>query len=332
MGSSGAGASRRASGPVPRGPPSGTRAIFSRVALHWGFVVRVMEASASQLALPVPPPTTVVGSLSGSLFSALGLKDTTERPAGRGAGVATLSAHFDCALGATLAAAAGLAPTEELMGICVHQEPSRLSAGLYKTGGSWAEALKSPFGSAGFYSKFIAEALPVQAVGAAYGPGVLLDLIWVFDVGRLVGCLNNYAQLGLSAGTVDSVGGVAAHGVSRLGSKEGIQSVEAAVYARENSIRVSHRGDIVATYLYAPVDCVGPIEPAAASRVSMWDLEYRLREYYLPAPSSNSLVVSVPPSRVPMYRIIADCSAFSIRISEEEEVTVVGRGVYGGLD
>ncbi|MDW8082664.1 MAG: hypothetical protein RMI56_02580 [Sulfolobales archaeon] len=307
-------------------PSSRIRAIFSRVVLHWGFIVRILEASASQLALPIPPPTTVVGALSYSLFKALGLGDLTKPSTERKSSGMTFSTHFDCALEATITAAAGITPSEEPTGICVHQEPSRLSAAPYKTGGSWEDALKSSFGSREFYAKFLAEASPVQAVGAAYGPGTPVDLLWVFDVEQLVKCLKSSMRLDLEVSVVDNVGKIAAYGAVRLGSKEGIQSVETAIYAREDAIRVLHPGEIAITHLYTPTDCVEPIE--GVSRISMWDLSYKSREYYLPEPASNSLVISISPERVPAYRVTSPCSAFSIQIDGGKEITAVGLKLY----
>lgn len=320
------GGSRRLASPAS-GPRSTAplRALFSRVSLHWGFVVRVPGASAAQSALSIAPPTTVVGSFAAPLFKALGLRDVAEAPPRSHEARRTLSAHFNCALAATLVAAAGLAPGSEY-GVCVHQEPSRLSAAPYKTGGSWTRAVRSPFGSADFYSKFVTEALPVQAVGAAYGPGSTLDMVWVFDVEALVDCLNKSLGLGVRAEDVDSVGLAAAYGVTRIGSKEGLASVELAAYAKEG-LRVLLAGELARTHLYVPASCVEPVT-GDVSRLSLWDLGYGYSEYYAPEPASETLAVPIPPERVPSYRIVSDhCAAYVV----PAEVEVVGVGLaYGG--
>lgn len=306
-------------------PAASLRALLSRVSLHWGFVVRVPGASAAQSALSTVPPTTVVGSFAASLFKTLGLRDFAEAPSRSQEIRRTLSRHFDCALAATLVAAAGLVPGSEY-GVCVHQEPSRLSAAPYKTGGSWTRAVKSPFGSADFYSKFVVEALPVQAVGAAYGPGSALDMVWVFDVGVLVDCLRRSLGLSIEVEDVDSVGLAAAHGVTRLGSKEGIASVDLAAYAREG-VKISLAGEVVRTHLYVPASCVEPVT-RDVSRLSLWDLGYGYSEYYAPEPASEVLAVPVPPERVPSYRVVSDrCAAYVV----PAKVEVVGVGsAYGG--
>lgn len=306
-------------------PIPSIRAIFSRVSLHWGFVVRIPGASAAQTALSITPPTTVVGSFAAALFRALGLKDLTEALSRALEARKTLSKHFNCALEATLTAVAGLTPSSEFVGLCVHQEPSRLTAAPYKTGGSWAKALKSSFGSTDFYSKFVTEALPVQAAGAAYGPGALLDLLWIFDVEVLTRYLNRELGLTVSVEEIDRVGLAAAYGVSRIGSKEGLTSVEVATYVRDG-ISLLSTGEVVRTHLYVPAVCVEPVTKDI-TKVSLWDLKYGLSEYFMPEPASEALVVPTPPERVPSYRIVSgSCVAYVV--PAEVEVVGVGSSVW----
>lgn len=301
------------------------RAVFSRVSLYWGFTVRVAGASAAQAALPIVPPTTVVGSFVAALFKVLGLRDLSEAPSRAAETRRTLSKHFECALKATLAAAAGLAAGSDYVGLCVHQEPSRLVAAPYKTGGSWTRALRSPFGSAEFYSKLVPEALPVQALGAAYGPGALLDLLWVFEVETLVNCLSREVGSTVRAEHIDEVGPAAAYGVTRVGSKEGLASVELAAYVKDG-ISVLSTGEVVRTHLYVPAFCVEPVTRDVA-RIGLWDLEYEYAEYFVPEPASEALVVPVPPERVPSYRIVNNlCSAYAV----PGEIKVIGVGAAYG--
>ncbi|MEM2288094.1 MAG: CRISPR-associated protein Cas5 [Sulfolobales archaeon] len=319
-----------------RNPPSSAtsvRAVFTRVSLHWGFTVRIPGASAAQLAVPIPPPTTIVGSLAAALYRGLGLKDYVERLPRISSASRSLSRHFDCALRATLAAVAGLVPSSEYVGLCVHQEPSRLAAAPYKTGGSWDKAIKSSFGSADFYSKFLTEALPVQAAGATYGPGAQIDMLWVFDVKALANCLCNVLGLVLGVEELDHVGLVAAYGVTRVGSKEGLTSVDGAVYAKDG-IKILFEGEVVKTHLYTPASCVEPITKDII-RVSLWDINYSHSYYYIPGFSSGSVVSPASPGREPRYRIMNGCVAYSISVPQDivpvagEEL--VGIGVsYGG--
>lgn len=296
------------------------RVAFARLSLHWGFSIRFFEATAAQLALSLVPPTTVVGAFTAPFFKLLGLRDVTKRRA-RGKSQ-TLSPLFDCALGATLAATMGLPPQETTdsthgVGICTHQEPSRIISAPYRAGGSWEKALKATFGSLEFYGELLTQALPVQAVGVAYGPSVLVDLIWVFDVSKIASCL------GVDAGKVDFIGKIAVYGVSRIGSKEGVVSVEDAKYLVKG-FRIAGIGDTIRSYTYVPVECVEKIR-GEVDRVTLWDLRYETREYYVPSPSSNTIAIAIPKGRIPEYRITGEnCKAYIIDVEEGVEGVAVG--------
>lgn len=307
--------------------PTGStlRAVFSRVTLHWGFAVRVLGASAAQPALAIAPPTTVVGSIAAALFRALGFRDPAEEPPRSSETRRTLSRHFECALRATLVASAGLTPGG-ISGLCVHQEPTRLVAAPYRTGSSWTTAVKSQFGSPDFYSKFLGEAMPVQATGATYGPGAQMDLLWVFDVRALTSCLLKSPGLAVEAGDVDKAGWAAAYGLTRLGSKEGLISVDQASYISEG-IEVMLIGEIVRTHLYVPASCVEPVTRDVA-RINLWDLNYDFADYFAPSPASGTFTVPVPPERVPSYRLVSDrCAAYLV----PGAIGAIGVGkAYGG--
>jgi CRISPR-associated protein Cas5a/b/c len=112
--------------------------LYSKVKLHWGFIVRQLGASAAQLAYVLPPPPTIVGSFMNPLARILGLSETLDPKAGPAG-----SKVMNCALKATLSAAAGLDPCGNV-GVAVYAEPSRITAGAYKTGGDYERALKQP--------------------------------------------------------------------------------------------------------------------------------------------------------------------------------------------
>ncbi|MEM1873276.1 MAG: CRISPR-associated protein Cas5 [Acidilobaceae archaeon] len=319
---------RRAEPPAARQ----TRVMAARVELHWGFVVRLPGASAAQLSLPLAPPTTVVGAFSAALFRLLGLRDRTA--AERRVSETTLSPYFECARRSTIAASMGLAPLDAVKksgaksaGLCVHQEVSRLNASPYKTGGSWSEALRQPRDSMGFYSEFLTEAMPVQAVGAAYGPGSIVDLVWVFDAAELASCLSGEGAR-VSVEDIDSAGLKAAWSVSRLGSKEGIVSVIAASYLL-GGFEERGAGEVVYTHLYVPVKCATPVY-GAASTVKLWGLGYEFYDVYAPTPSSNTLAIALPSTHLlPGYRVSRECLAFSFEL-DGEKLAVLAERPSGG--
>lgn len=280
------------------------RMVIVRASLHWGFVVRMPGASAAQLALPLAPPTSVVGAFTSPLFRLLGLRE--KAVAGR-RDIPVLDPHFECSLRATRAAGMGIAPSTKTTGICVYQEVSRVIAAPYKAGGGWEEALKQKTYSLGFYTKFVTEAMPVQAVGAAYAPGVDVDLAWVFDAATLASCLREKG-VKVSPEDVDEVGKLAAYGVSRLGSKEGIVSVVAASYLK-NGFRRVYRKEVFSTHIYVPVSCVRHLA-GAVSIVKLWDIAYKPVDVYVPGPATNALVTSPWPGAIPQYEITGDCVAY----------------------
>lgn len=280
------------------------RMVIVRAGLHWGFVVRMPGASAAQLALPLAPPTSVIGAIASPLFRLLGLRE--KAVAGKRA-IPVLDPHFECSLRATRAAGMGVAPSAKTTGICVYQEISRVIAAPYKAGGGWDEALRQKTYSLGFYTRFVTEAMPVQAVGAAYAPGVEVDLAWVFDAATLASCLREKG-VKVSPEDIDNVGELAAYGVSRLGSKEGIVSVVAASYLKSGFRRV-YRKEVFSTHIYVPVSCVRHLA-GAVSVIKLWDIAYKPVDVYVPGPATNALVTSPWPGATPQYEITSDCVAY----------------------
>ncbi|MCX8196627.1 MAG: hypothetical protein N3F67_06120 [Acidilobaceae archaeon] len=286
--------------------------LFSRVSLHWGFVVRVPGATAAQTALPIPPVTTVVGAFSAPLFRLLGVPLGSPFKFIAEEGGAILSEHFECSLGSTLAAAAGL--SGEGGGLVMYQELTKVATSPYKSGGDWSKKVRMKIGTAGFYQEFITTAQAVQAMGASYGPDTQLDLAWVFDVDALANCL---AKKGVkvSRADVEAALPLAAHGVSRLGSKEGMVSVIEGEYLGEGKIRTRDTG-VIKTYFYVPERCVEPLSEEV-DKAQLWDKKYQPATYYAPGLLSKALWVISSPVE---YKLNGDCIAYEL--GSEERVVV----------
>ncbi len=292
------------------------RFFYSQVALHWGYIVRVPGATAAQPALALAPPTTVVGAFAASLLRALGFREGIVLSAGRAGVEGAFSKVFECILRSTIAVSMGLHPVKDKgAGLAVLMEPSRLIATPYKTGGDRRAYRESPW-SMGFYKEGITKALPVQAVGAAYGPSVIADLVWVVDVESLTKCL---PFGGVSVEDIDRVGYYAVYGVTRIGSKEGICSTVAACYVEEPA--VMGVGETFTAHTYVPAKCVAPAISQFVSRVQIWDLSYSYEDYYVP--SKISLTLAYPPvhdpSLLPSYRLVDGCKAYHIKVDELPE-------------
>ncbi|MCS7106504.1 MAG: hypothetical protein NZ902_00070 [Acidilobaceae archaeon] len=291
--------------------------LFSRVSLHWGFVVRLPGATAAQPALPIPPVTTVVGAFSAPLFRLLGVP--FGNPSIIKGGRAILSEHFECSLRSTLAAAAGLSGEG---GLVMYQELTKIATSPYKGGKDWWDKVKMKIGTPGFYNNFIPTAQAVQAVGASYGPGTRLDLAWVLDVDELADCL---AKRGVKASRADveAALALAAHGVSRLGSKEGIASVMEGKYI--DKIEIIYKGSIK-TRFYVPERCVEPLSEEVG-KAQLWDTSYQPATYYAPGVLSKTLWVSSSPLE---YRLLDDmgCAAYKLvsekRIGESKKRIILG--------
>ncbi|MEB2835840.1 MAG: hypothetical protein GSR80_001081 [Desulfurococcales archaeon] len=262
--------------------------LYSKVVLHWGFIVRQLGASAAQLAYALPPPPTVVGAFANPLARILGLGEEVDRrlaPAG--------SRVMACALKATLAAAAGLGGP---VGSAVHAEPSRIAAALYKTGGDYSRALREP--------AYLAadRLLPVQAEGAASAPGAILHLAWLVDLEGLSACLSEAYGRGVSVSSREAL--AAAWSVYRLGSREGLASTVVARLYGAGELEELGEGSAFESILYQHADCVEPGEPVAS--VTLYDSSYREAVYYVPSGPSGPSVVS-PPARPALFEARSGC-------------------------
>lgn len=291
------------------------RGLYTCVTLTWGFTVRYREASAAQPALPIPPPTTVVGAFAYPLLRALGV-DVHHAGSERYFEHRLITPIMKCLLEATLSASASLVPGWRAVGLIVHQEPSRLIAAPYGGGESWRRAMKSKPFTEEFYKKGISKAMGVRAVGSAYGPGAVLELMWVFDLEKLS------RRLRVKPEDIDRVGEEAAHGVVRIGSKEGLVAVDHYKSLYDKNVKVLGPGSVFETRFYVEKDCVTPRDSKNVNEVTLWDLTGKLRPFYIASRFASNNVV-VPTDEVPKYRLIVPCQAYTL----SNNVTCVGRAV-----
>lgn len=295
------------------------RALFTRVMLTWGFTVRHREASAAQPSIPLPPPTSVVGAFAYPLFRLLGVNVHV-------GWFETYSEHRLIApamkhlLEVTLVASASLVEDSLLqraVGLAVHQEFGKLVAAPYKGGTSWREAVKTKPFTKDFYEKGISQAIVVQAVGATYGPGAVLELLWVFDLEELS------RRLGVKPEDIDSVAEEAVHGVVRIGSKEGLVVVDHDKALYEKNVKVLGSGSVFETSFYVEKDCVTPMESHLVNEITLWDLAGRLKVYYIASKSaSNNIIAPLVGGIKPHYRLIEPCRAYKL----SNNAVGVGRG------
>lgn len=278
-----------------------TRIFYSRVNLSWGFIARYLGASASQPSYLLPPPTTVVGAFGYPLLRLLSRKDYTEVEAHEKGRV--LTKDMKALLNSTLASACGIPPTGEglLVGVSTHQEISRIIALPYKDKSEINRFSKA-------HPKDVARAMPVQAVGASYGPKATLDLVWVVDVERLAN------ELKVKPEDIDSVGPVAVKGVSRIGSKEGIVSVSPeSRYVTESKVQELKPGDKFRTYIYVPANCVQLLDSAYAQEVILPDLKYNHTTFYVPALTVSGGLLFPLANFMPMFKLVGPCRAYTFK-------------------
>lgn len=302
------------------------RLFYANVTLHWGFVVRTPGATATQPALALAPPTTVVGAFAASLLRALGFSEggmsrraVSKSKMGRKAldGEAVLSPAFWSILDSTIAASMGLHLRNEGPGVGVVMEVSRILAAPYKTGGEIKRMKAEPY-TLEFYMEAVTRALPVQAVGVAYAPSTVVDLVWVVDVEKLV---RGFSEEGVQVSDIDAVGLAAAYGVTRLGSKEGICSVNAACYIEDPPLVDASRP--FQAHTYVPVECVVPRNASLVSKIRLWDLKYKPADYY--APRDTTIMLAYPPVTehdIPYYNLKDNCVAYRIDRIEQGKCIV----------
>jgi CRISPR-associated protein Cas5a/b/c len=284
-----------------------TRFLYALIKLHWGFTLRIKGATAAQPSLPVPSPTTVLGAFAYPMLKILGIRpEITEVRSGTLIKSGVITPMFNCFIEATVAASAGLDPAT-VTGLASHSEVSRIIAFPYKMGGQRVRALKLPIETQ------ITLMAPIQAVGSTYGPGSLLHIGAVIDLGKLAECLN------VSEAYIDSIGLKSCYGISRIGSKEGIVSVIKVAYGEP---KIEH-GEFH-TIAYVPENAVEVLDKELFMRVQLWDLNYKLSTYYIPVRYMLSSNLLAPPIKEPLSTLRARSPFKVFYLSEVPEFKVVG--------
>ncbi|MCE4611202.1 MAG: hypothetical protein F7B17_04430 [Desulfurococcales archaeon] len=294
--------------------------LYARFRLHWGFIVRQKGGSAAQPALPIPPPTTVVGFFSEPLYTALGLTEGFKARVSSPGGL--LGGPFECSRKATLAASAAGASVARVIGVVSSQEVSRLLSAPYKAGGGdegYEGLVRKGKGSIEKlgrieFLKAISQIFPVQAVGESIAPSLEMDLVWVLDLDRLRHCLAGELGLRIEDGRLENYLKLAAWGGIRLGSKEGLGAVVGSPKVGEvREPEIIGPGESFKTRLYVPARCVTPLSLELVEKVSMWGLDYREHEFYVPGGvgTSGTLYIA-PPAPADMRLDGEDCRAYVI--------------------
>jgi len=293
------------------------RAFYTKALLSWGFIVRYRGVSAAQPALPIPPPTTVVGAFAYPLIRALEMSSHIAIGSIDWGEGKLISEIMKPLLKATVSAAAGMAsPQYERahrgprvgyfkVGLAVYQELGRIIGAPYKGDTEIGRIKKAKLMSSEFFTEAITRAMPVQAVGATYAPGLKVELLWIVDAEKVS------RELNVSLEKLDTVAKKAVYGVVRLGSKEGLVAIEDARYIE--SVRVHKPGEKISTRLYVPKSCAELVSGNAGELV-LPNLEYKLTTYYVPAEvvSHNILIPLYEGGLAPTFRLPEPCLAFSI--------------------
>ncbi|MEM0470456.1 MAG: CRISPR-associated protein Cas5 [Desulfurococcaceae archaeon] len=291
------------------------RAFYSRVTLSWGFTVRHKGVSAAQPALILPSPTTIVGAFAYPLLRLLNVDMSfPERTDYEEFKLITpVLKHL---LESTKIASASLqASGSKSTGLAVHQELGKLVTAPYRGGGSWNEAKKTKLFTEEFHRKGVTQAIAVQAVGATYGPGATLELLWIFDAEKLA------KSLGVKIEGLDEAAKKAVHGVVRIGSKEGLVAVlnDDAVY--EKKVDQIEAG-VIKTRFYVEKGCVDPLEKHAVSEITMWNLTGKTALFYVPAYlGSSNVLIPLPEGYSPHFILLEPCKAYKL----SNNVVGVGR-------
>ncbi|MET1160253.1 MAG: CRISPR-associated protein Cas5 [Thermoprotei archaeon] len=295
------------------------RVFYTRISLSWGFTIRCKEVSAAQPAYPVPTPTTVVGAIGYSLARVLGLNDDAARiKYGEGY---LISSSMKVFLESTITASAALIkPAHNKYsagGISVYQEPGRVIASMYKGGGEISRIKKAKIFTDQFYKDGLGRILPVQAVGSAYGPGLIVDLLWIVDAYKLT------RELGISLERFDEAARKAIYGVIRLGSKEGLVSLIKAEYYTD--VLKIGPGTNFRTRFYIDTQCVDALDKEFVSEIPLPGLNYKIKKFYMASQlASRNIIIPLPENYIPpSYRLLSGCFGYSIPINNVESIVGV---------
>ncbi len=291
--------------------PQDIRVFYVRASFSWGFTVRYKGVSAAQPSYPIPPPTTVVGAFGYPLARLLGLDPYDKGVEKYGKGF-LISPTMKAFLESTITASAALVRTKGSSGgISIYLEPGRIIGLVYRTGGQLSDIKKAKIHTSEFYGKVLGLMQPVQAVGSAYAPGLVLDLLWIVDAGKLV------KELGVSRESFEKAASKAVYGVVRIGSKEGLISLHTAGYY--NSVKILSAGEKFKTRFYVDARCVEPLDREYAFEIELPGIRYDTGKFYIAAQSaSQNLIIPLPEiSSPPWYRVLTNCKGFVAPISEE---------------
>lgn len=285
------------------------RVFYARAILSWGYTIRYKATSAAQPAYALPPPTTIVGAFAYPLTKLLKLnpyRDCTNVSWGKGRIISCTMTHL---LDATIMAAAGFVEEDYPTGIAVHQETGRISASMYKGGGERAR-ISAEFMSSNFFTEALPRVITAQAVGAAYGPLVQIDLLWVVNARKLCEKLN------ITIDEFDEAAQIAVYGLVRLGSKESIVAIDPSKSKFIKNPQIMQIGDKIRTRLYVPKKCVEVLDGELVHEIIIPNLYYSPELYYLPAIAASNLVIFPLSSELaPVFRIINNkCIGVSIGV------------------
>ncbi len=283
------------------------RVFYVRVNLSWGFNIRFKGTSASQPTYPLPTPTTVVGAFAYSLARLLGLNPYTSDVYKWGDG-RLISSTMKIFLEATLTASAGLVASDSsTTGLAAYSELGRIIATPYK-GATELARIRKPLYSDDFFTDSIPRALPVQALGSVYAPNTYLELSWVVDIEKLS------RELRVSIDKLDSIAEKAAYGITRIGSKEGIVAVEPTYVKYIKNPMELRPGDKFRTRLYVEEVCAEVLDPSYVFEITLPDIRYRDRLYYLPARAASKVFIMPLREELkpPLFRVLSPCKAITI--------------------
>jgi len=282
---------------------------YSKITLYWGFSTRLPGMTAAQPSLILPPETTIVGAFFKPLLTVLGINPFTKSRGKSAVREGVVTPLFDHALEATLSASAALLPSDaggRDIGLATYMELTRVLASPYKTGGE-VPRLKQPPDSTKFYTEALPRIFPVQALGSTYGPGAVLALVWVVDLEKLSEGLASEAGLDYDTvfKSIVESGPKIAHGVSWLGSKEGLATVVESGFAEAKL-----GGREVRTPFYIPVYCVEDVvDRELVTEIVLWDRSYTYTKYYVAGAHGTGALI-IPSSVYPRYRIKSGCSTY----------------------
>ncbi len=191
--------------------------VYSRILFHWGYSVRVPGTSGGGPSLPLPPPSTLVGSLAYWLSKRLGWREIMLATLGGGRRRAPAAVSTAYRLARHLLAA-GVAAVGEQFAV-LYRDRVRYQITQYQSPANLRDPMQW-FASINF--------------GLTVAPNLALDVVLVLD--------DNVSEEGVDENLLEE----AAWSQVRLGAREGIVSV------LEASVGRAYESSGGQTLLYAP--------------------------------------------------------------------------------